>query len=112
MPRPPAWCSRCRLRAEARSAQAKKPRARCTGLFCCLPAGTYFDRSRRYLDVPLPEPSSAATTEMLARPAACATGRALPPELNTTLADVATLVKRQLLAAPLAERVRSEERRV
>ena len=42
---------------------------------------------------------------MLARPAACATGSALAPELNTTLAEVATLVKRQLLAAPLATRV-------
>lgn len=66
---------------------------------------TYLDRSTPYFDVTLPVPSSAARSEIGVKPAACATGGALAPELNTTSPATAPLAKRQRLAAPLAARV-------
>ena len=52
------------------------------------------DRSMPYLDVPLPKPSSAASSDTLVRPAACATLSAFAPELNTTGPAVDALAKR------------------
>lgn len=46
----------------------------------------YLDKSTPYFDVPLPDPSSAASNDTLPSPAACATLSALAPELNTTAA--------------------------
>ena len=66
---------------------------------------TYLDRSTPYFDVTLPVPSSAASSEIGVKPAACATGDALAPGLNTDGPATATLAKRQRLAAPLAARV-------
>ena len=57
---------------------------------------TYFERSIAYFDVPLPDPSSAASSDTLASPPACATLSALAPELNTTGPATVALAKRQL----------------